>query len=114
VTVRNNIIYDPAGNNPTNGSPTMSNNICGSSESCGTSGKQSWSASTVLSTDESNANFMRIGSTSNAVDKGYATGISKYYFGTGSRSGTIDIGADEYGVSDDDGRPSAPRNLRAP
>lgn len=110
ATVKNNLIYD-GNKDPFDASPfTASNNLCASGKSCGSSG-QIWSANTVLSIDNGSSNFLKIGSNSEALDHGTATGTTESYFGI-ARSGVIDIGADEYfsGASDTNA-PAAPAGL---
>jgi hypothetical protein len=101
-TVRNNM-FDSAGNGQlifrqTPG--TSTNNMCESGKSCGSSSQTYVAAAAVQSTDENNLNFMRIKTASPAIDHGYTTGVTSYYYGSGTRTGTLDIGADEYGVSE--------------
>jgi hypothetical protein len=101
ITARNNIGIHASRSFADNQSPiTMSNNSCYTSDTCGTSSQRDTIANMFLSIDTADANFLRIKSTSKAVNTGYATGVTSYYFGSGTRSGTLDIGADEYGVSE--------------
>jgi hypothetical protein len=99
--IRNNIILATS-NNPLDGSSwgTVTNNLCLTGKSCGTSSQTDSIVNTFISTSTSSASFLRIPDTSKAVDHGYATGVTTYYFGSGTRSGTIDIGADEYGIGE--------------
>jgi hypothetical protein len=109
-TYRNNILYaagsDANGNDKQPYCPGCSpqaatNNMCESGESCGTSSR-TYDANVFLSVDENNADFFKLKSGSAAINYGYdlSATFTSYYFGTGSRSGTYDIGADEYGISE--------------
>ena len=112
ATIRNNIIYDSDGTNPFDSSSfSASNNLCASGKSCGSS-SQIYSAGVFQSTDQNNANFLKLASGSVAIDHGYATSVTDSYFGT-ARSGTLDIGADEYSSSQIDTlAPQSPNNLQ--
>lgn len=104
-TVVNNIVYSNTGIDPfyNSGRWTATNNLCASGESCGTSSK-TYSSSTFLSTDQNNPSFLKIGSSSPAIDAGVNDGVGASYNGTSRPYGSgYDIGAFEYGVS-----PSAP------
>lgn len=97
--IRNNIIISETGVNPFDGSSfSTNNNLCMTGELCGSSAQTDSASNTFLSTTENNSEFMRIKGTSKAVNNGYATGVTIYYFGTETRSGTLDIGSDEYGL----------------
>jgi hypothetical protein len=110
ATVKNNAIYDGAKDPFDSSSFVASNNLCASGKSCGTS-KQNYSTNTFLSTDENNANFLKIGSSSEALDHGTDVSINNSYFGI-SRTNTPDIGADEYSAGGGDAvAPNAPSGL---
>ena len=97
ATVQNNIIYATNGTNPFDGTSfTASHNLCGSSESCGTS-SQAWSAATVLATD-GGVNHLRIGASSEARNTGTTLGsVTTDYRGTARpQESASDIGAFEY------------------
>ena len=110
ATIRNNIIYDGTKDPFDSSSFSASNNLCGSGKSCGTS-SQAYSAGVFQSTDQNNANFLKLASASTAIDHGYATGITDSYFGT-ARTSTPDIGADEYSSGGSDTlAPAIPTSL---
>jgi hypothetical protein len=115
ATIKNNIIFAPAGTNPFDGTSfTASNNVCGSGESCGTSSKV-WSSSAVMSLLATELNFLKITSSSVAAAAGvnlFASGVTTDYAGLArSSTGAFDIGA--FMVSGGTGTVlSAPTGLR--
>lgn len=110
-TVSNNIIYAPNGTNPFDGTYAGSNNLCASGKSCGTS-RQNWSVNTFLSTDPASADFLKIGSLSEARDHGTTiVSVTTDYLGLLRPQGSAyDIGAGEYFASDTT-PPAAPSGL---
>jgi hypothetical protein len=113
--VENNIIFqaNASGINPINrGSGfTTGSNLCESGLDCGDNSRAGTRANTFTSYDSNNINFLRILQTSNTVDYGINNGITSSYFGV-IRSGTPDIGADEYISSGEDTTaPSSPGGL---
>jgi hypothetical protein len=106
TNVSNNIIYAPNGVNPFDSSYSGSNNLCGSGKSCGSSSRV-WSANTMLATDQNTSNFMRIGSSSEASNSGYAIpSVARSY--DGRVRPPYDIGAFGSGTT---GGLQAPSNL---
>ncbi len=92
VTVENNIAYK-SGGGWLNGTPkAQSNNICASG--C----PITWNSNTVLSTDQTSSNFLKIGPNSNAVNQGVNVGILTAYNGASrlNLNGAYDIGAFAY------------------
>jgi hypothetical protein len=109
-TIRNNLMYSPAGKNPFDGSPFVaSNNLCASGKSCG-SASQTWSANTVLSIDPNNAGFMQLAANSEARNNGLAISTITSDYAGKSRP-PYDIGAFIYGSSTATGL-TPPSNLR--
>ena len=99
VTVKNNI-FDSSGHSVFNGSPTASNNVCLSGQSCGAS-SATLNANTFLSTSPTSSNFLKIGSGSNAIGAGATLGtVTIDYAGLSRPQGSAyDIGAFAYGPS---------------
>lgn len=89
ATVRNNLIvkYTASGYTYNTGGWTQSNNLTDSTGS-----------SYFASTSSSSTDFLKLKAGAPAIDAGYATGLTTDYFGD-SRSGTLDVGADEYSTS---------------
>jgi hypothetical protein len=101
ATIKNNIIYSPAGTNPLSSgenNSANSNNLCGSGQSCGTLSRV-WSSSTVLSTDPTTSSFLKIGSNSEAKATGIVIlGMTVGYAGIPISQSTSDIGAFVFSV----------------
>ena len=116
AVVRNNIFYSPSGRDPLgDAAHNATNNICASSEACGTA-KQTWSAATFQSMTESDSKFLKLGTSSEAIGTGvnlFSIGVSTDYSGVSrSVSGVFDIGAFSTGGGTMTSPPSAPSNVR--
>ncbi len=104
--VRNNIVYAPNGTNPFGVGVSFSadHNLCKSGGSCGSSAAV-WSSTTVLSTTEDSANFLKIGTSSEAAASGinlYSDGITLDY----ASLLRVTVGAFDIGAFAADGVPS--------
>jgi hypothetical protein len=93
ATVKDNVIYAPGGTAPFDSSAFIkSNNVCSAS------GCVAYNSGTLLSTDQNNLNFLKIGPSSNATNAGVSLGIATDYRGAPrlNLNGAYDIGAFAY------------------
>jgi len=116
-TVKNNIIYDPDGNNPTCSSPgaSITNNACASGKNCGSS-SQVWTTAGWGSISTASSLYLTLASGSVAIDTGTATGAptaaATDFLGTSRPQGSAyDIGAFEF-TSGGGGSPQRFRFIR--
>jgi hypothetical protein len=107
-SISNGTAKTPFPNNASIGSA----NACSSSTSCGSS-KQTVSASSFLSLDENNANFLKPTSTGMTISAGSPTACiaGPDYFGINRSSSDCDIGAMEFSGEDVVVRPREPTGL---
>ena len=102
--ITNNILYatgTTANSNAKEAFPSTDGDIsytgCESGETCGDNSQNNLSGATFQSLDEDNANFLKLAVSTTPIDNGtdLSGTFTGSYFGD-TRSGTFDIGADEY------------------